>query len=347
MHHLSRLIASAFLLVSLIACSGGGGSTPTAPSNPTPTPPTPTQPVTPTVSGLTVTGPGCSASPTAGTLGSPKGVCSASSASSTIQLVATAQMSDGTSKDVGGQSSWATTNASVASVSTSGLVTVKANGDADVTASYQGRVAGQTIHVAIGPRTVFGAGQYLVNTDIVANRYYADTSYGCYFERLRGLSGSLGDIIANEFIGFDAGQWIVDIKAADKAFSTDADCGTWYDSPRKPAQASITAGMWLVGAQIPPGTYRADVSYGCYWERLGNFSGELGGILSNDFVSSASQRLVTIRATDIGFRSDVECNTWTRVSGVVADGFGYTEATAPGAIEANKNRARTFRGEHK
>ncbi len=343
MHHLIRLIA-ATLLVSLIGCSGGGGSTPTAPSNPTPTPTTPTQPVTPTVTGLTVTGPGCSASPSVGAVAASRGVCSASSAGTTVQLMATAQMSDGTSKDVGGQSTWATTNASVASVSASGLVTVKANGDADVTASYQGRVAGQTIHVAIGPRTVFGAGQYLVNTDIVPNRYYADTSYGCYFERLRGLSGTLGDIIANEFVGFDAGQWIVDIKATDTAFSTDADCGTWYDSPRKPAQAAITGGVWLVGAQITPGTYRADVSYGCYWERLGNFSGELGGILANDFVSSAGQRLVTIRTTDVGFSSDAECNTWTRVSGILADGTEDSGATAPGAIEGNKNRARAFRG---
>jgi hypothetical protein len=47
----------------------------------------------------------------------------------------------------------------------------------------------------------------------------------------------------------------VDIAGSDLAFSTTADCGTWYTTPRLGSQSSIPSGTWLVGAQIAPGTY--------------------------------------------------------------------------------------------
>ena len=124
-----------------------------------------------------------------------------------------------------------------------------------------------------GPRTQFGAGQYLVNTDIVAARYFSDPADGCYWERESGLGGSLDEILANEFVGFNAGQWIVDILPSDKAFKTDSDCGTWFQSQRRGLQADITPGLWLVGSQVNPGVYRANVSSGCYWERTRAFAG--------------------------------------------------------------------------
>lgn len=85
-------------------------------------------------------------------------------------------------------------------------------------------------------------------------------------------------IIANEFIGFNAGQWIVDIPASDVGFSTDGECGTWFNTPRAGSLTSIPPGRWLVGAQVNPGTYVATTRAGCYWERLRNFSASLGGI---------------------------------------------------------------------
>src|SRR5262245_54172650 len=42
-----------------------------------------------------------------------------------------------------------------------------------------------------GPRTSFGNGQWLVGADIAAGRYFADPASGCYWERQRGLGGSL------------------------------------------------------------------------------------------------------------------------------------------------------------
>ena len=75
------------------------------------------------------------------------------------------------------------------------------------------------------PRTRFGPGQHRVGRDIRPGRYFSDPRRGCFWERLSGFGGTISDTIANEFIGFDAGQWIVDIKASDVGFSTDDDCG--------------------------------------------------------------------------------------------------------------------------
>jgi carboxypeptidase family protein len=169
-----------------------------------------------------------------------------------------------------------------------------------------------------GPRTQFGAGQYLVRTDILPGRYFSNPSDGCYWERESGLGGNLSDILANDFIGFDAPQWIVDILGSDLAFKTESDCGTWFNTPRDGPQTEIQPGMWLVNSQVTPGRYRANVSSGCYWERLRNFQGSLGAIISNDFISSAGQRLVDIRSSDAGFHADPDCGAWSRVSGVVA-----------------------------
>jgi len=169
-----------------------------------------------------------------------------------------------------------------------------------------------------GPRTQFGAGQYLVGSDISPGRYFSDPTDGCYWERESGLGGNLSDIIANNLIEFDPPQWIVDVLPTDAAFKTEADCGTWINVPQLVDQAAISPGMWLVNSQLPPGTYRANVSTNCYWERLRNFEGTLDAVLANNFVTSEGQQLVEIKAGDAGFHTEPECGTWTRVSALNA-----------------------------
>lgn len=337
-----RTVASTFanslagvLCMALASCSGGGGSS--TPAAPTPTP-TPTPPA-PTVTSVTVTGPSCTA---AALRTGARGMCSVTAGQTgTIQLTATATLSDGATQTVTSSATWASTNAAVATVSSSGLVTVRGAGDTDVTALYQGRMGGQTVHVnPAGPRTTFGAGQYLVNSEIIAGRYYSDPVSGCYFERQRGLGGNLSDIIANEFIGYNAGQWIVDISGTDLAFETDSDCGTWFlNSPRRGFAANITPGMWVVGSQITPGVYRAAAKYGCYWERLSDFSNTLDGVLANDFVSADGSQLVEIRSTDVGFDSDDDCGTWTPVTTLIS---GESVMPRGGNIEQNWRQHRAY-----
>jgi len=154
-----------------------------------------------------------------------------------------------------------------------------------------------------------------VNSAIPPGRYFADPSRsGCYWERQSGLGGTLGEIIANDVWVFDPPQVIVDILGSDLAFMGDGDCGSWYTTPRQPAQIDIPPGTWLVGAQIAPGIYQANVGAGCYWERERNFESTVGSIIANDFIADASPRLVEIGADDVGFHNDSDCGTWTRAT---------------------------------
>lgn len=74
------------------------------------------------------------------------------------------------------------------------------------------------------PKTSFGDGVYAVGVHIKPGVYKAPGGYGCYWAALSGFSGSLSDIIENDFtLG---GQQYVRIYADDRGFET-SDCGTW------------------------------------------------------------------------------------------------------------------------
>jgi hypothetical protein len=78
----------------------------------------------------------------------------------------------------------------------------------------------------VGPANKMpGDGTFLVGKDIVPGTYRGnvDAQSGCYWSRLRGLSGELSDVVANEI---ESGPAIVTIKKTDKAFSTKR-CGGW------------------------------------------------------------------------------------------------------------------------
>jgi hypothetical protein len=194
-----------------------------------------------------------------------------------------------------------------------------------------------------GPRRQFGAGQYRVGTDIAAGRYYGDPTDGCYWERQSGFSGSLNDVIANEFVAFNAGQWIVDIIGSDRGFETDAECGTWFSTPRHGQQSNIQPGMWLVGSQIPAGTYRTDARSGCYWERLRNFEGTLNAIIDNEFVAGDASQIVTISSGDTGFHADADCGTWTRLQNILTNNSENPSGSV-GDIERNRTMNRNQEG---
>ena len=195
-----------------------------------------------------------------------------------------------------------------------------------------------------GPETSFRSGTWIVNEDIAPGRYYTNPRSGCYWERLSGLGGTLSDVIANEFIGFDSGQEIVDIASSDRAFDTDADCGRWDMTPEAgPASGTIRPGRWLVGRQIQPGDYETHASSGCYWERLRSFTGETSrSVIANDFVGGGGRIIVSIRSSDAGFYTDDDCGTWSRRG-------GSSSQTSQGAtdsfrIEQNYRRHRSSMG---
>jgi hypothetical protein len=184
-----------------------------------------------------------------------------------------------------------------------------------------------------------------VNVDIAAGRYFTDPpSSGCYWERESGLGGSLGEILANDFVGFNADQLIVDVLGSDKAFKSESDCGTWTNSPPRGSQgSSIPPGTWLVGAQVSPGTYHVTAGSGCYWERLRGFSGDVRDIIANDFESSGGSLLVSVSGVDTGFHSDGDCGTWTRASNL-SDTAPSPEGESLAEIEANRDASRQRHG---
>lgn len=72
------------------------------------------------------------------------------------------------------------------------------------------------------------------------------------------------------------------------------------------------AGTHRVGVDIAPGTCVASGGASCYWERQSVFGG--GGadaIIANEFAPNRGQVVVTIQASDKGFRTS-GCGTWKR-----------------------------------
>lgn len=155
----------------------------------------------------------------------------------------------------------------------------------------------------------FGSGMQIVGRDIAAGTYRAPGGRFCYWERLRGFGGTLGDIIANEL---GVGPQIVTISATDKGFDSSG-CGRWT-LDLSPITASPTDpfgdGVYFVGKDIAPGTWQASGGNGCYWERLTGFSGQFRDIKANDLLNGST--VVDIEPGDQGF-STHRCGTWTKL----------------------------------
>jgi len=112
----------------------------------------------------------------------------------------------------------------------------------------------------------------------------------------------------------------------DAGFVTDVNCGQWSTTPRRGLANAIEPGMWIIGAQITPGTYRAENAIaGCYWQRLNAFTGTLDAIIANQLTSSAGGQLVTIANTDIGF-TDFHVGDRVTISGTPKGSKGDVDA---------------------
>lgn len=71
-------------------------------------------------------------------------------------------------------------------------------------------------------------------------------------------------------------------------------------------------GIFAVGSQVKPGTYRTVVpadSFGCYYERLKGATGEFTDIIANGNAKAGAQIVVTVKASDKFFHVE-RCGTW-------------------------------------
>ena len=80
--------------------------------------------------------------------------------------------------------------------------------------------------------------------------------------------------------------------------------------PPAPAGVMADDGIYLVGTDIKPGTYRNGPEGDCYWARLRNTNGDLDSIIANN---NGGNQVVTIKRTDKAFETS-NCGTWRKVS---------------------------------
>ncbi len=154
-------------------------------------------------------------------------------------------------------------------------------------------------------------GTYIVGTNIQPGLYLGqagqDILDSCYWERLSDLSGGFEAILANEN---SVGKYYIEVRDGDFALKTDCDL---YYLPGLPAHFSsdhplpqnITAGTYLVGIDIHPGTYQGqagtDILESCYWARLSNVAGSMDGIITND--NANGQYYAQVLPTDFAFKT--------------------------------------------
>ncbi len=156
----------------------------------------------------------------------------------------------------------------------------------------------------------FGEGTHTVGEDISPGIYYADEAGDfCYFERVSGFSGEFEDVIANQIVD---GRAIVEILESDAGFTSER-CGEWRSQPgqiRDDPSAPFENGIYLVGGEIHPGTWRAEGGgENCYWARLTGFTSVLDNVVTNEFGNP--EPVVEISESDTGFESE-SCGTWHR-----------------------------------
>ncbi|GGN92879.1 hypothetical protein GCM10011579_091190 [Streptomyces albiflavescens] len=159
-----------------------------------------------------------------------------------------------------------------------------------------------------------GDGDFQVGTDIKPGTYRTTGNADdmCYWERAKDASGELDSLIANDNV---SGTSYVTIKAGDKLFKSTG-CKDWEAVDTKasgsPAsQMKGDGGMYRVGADIAPGTYKStgNTDDSCYWERAKDATHSMNSIVANNNVTGTA--VVTISASD-GYFKTSGCGDWKK-----------------------------------
>ncbi|MER7718736.1 hypothetical protein ABTX99_17600 [Streptomyces flaveolus] len=159
-----------------------------------------------------------------------------------------------------------------------------------------------------------GDGDFEVGSDVKPGTYRTtgNTDGMCYWERAKDASGELDSLLANDNV---TGTGYVTVKATDKFFKSSG-CGDWEAVDPKAkgtpaAKMSGDGGMFAVGTDIAPGTYKStgNTDDACYWERAKNADHSLESIIANNNVSGTA--VVRISASDAYFKT-VGCSDWQK-----------------------------------
>ncbi|MFF1448775.1 hypothetical protein ACFVYF_11570 [Streptomyces sp. NPDC058274] len=164
-----------------------------------------------------------------------------------------------------------------------------------------------------------GDGSFEVGTDIKPGTYRTtgNTDGMCYWERAKNASGEVASLIANDNV---SGTSYVTVKAGDKLFKSSG-CKDWEavdgrtGKTKSPAATRFEGdgGMYRVGFDIAPGTYRSTGNSDdlCYWERAKDALHSIYSIRANDNVTGTA--VVTISAGDAYFKT-TGCQDWKKTS---------------------------------
>ena len=160
------------------------------------------------------------------------------------------------------------------------------------------------------PQVGFAPGTYRVGEDLRPGIYAGNSGTGlldsCYWARLRGVSGELSDLIANDNA---IGQFYVEVLETDAYFEVKCSVipiDAWPEPDRE--LSKITPGTYLVGRDISPGTYRGEAGTSlldsCYWSRLSGVTGDISDLIAND--NPIGFYFVTVQDSDYALSTTCE-----------------------------------------
>jgi hypothetical protein len=159
-----------------------------------------------------------------------------------------------------------------------------------------------------------GDGDFQVGPDLKPGTYRTTGNDDgmCYWERAKDASGEMDSLLANDNV---TGTSYVTVKATDKLFKS-SDCNDWEAVTEKAKGSPATrmtgdGGMFRVGADITPGTYKStgNTDDSCYWERAKDAEHGIDSILANDNVNGTA--VVKVGASDAYFKT-TGCEDWKK-----------------------------------
>ncbi|MFI8070024.1 hypothetical protein ACIF85_14725 [Streptomyces sp. NPDC086033] len=159
-----------------------------------------------------------------------------------------------------------------------------------------------------------GDGDFQVGSDIKPGTYRTTGNDDgmCYWERAKDASGEMDSLLANDNV---TGTSYVTVKATDKLLKS-SDCNDWEAVDEKAKGSPATrmsgdGGMFAVGADIAPGTYKStgNTDDSCYWERTKNAEHGIESTLANDNVNGTA--VVRISVSDAYFKTN-GCKDWKK-----------------------------------
>ena len=167
------------------------------------------------------------------------------------------------------------------------------------------------------PITYFGDGTWSVNRDISPDTYVAPGGDSCDWARLSGLEEKEEDVIAEMPTGFMGFGWnnlrqVVVIKTTDAAFRTEG-CGEWVSVSKLITPVEVFSdGTWVVGYEIPIGTYASMGGDTCLWVNISGSDWQNDTLLAGNSVISGRQMVDLNSPASLLFTAG--CGEWRPLS---------------------------------